>query len=137
MTKPESFSYISDFPSLKNDGKTTLTVTLPGSSVIAGGATLSLTATATLGTAGATERTQIYSSKLVYYWVGPALEIAREGSYAGVLGTYYTTAELYRSSATQVTALVYIANTSGSTLTTEAGDETFTFDVASFIAPFE
>lgn len=136
MTKPESFILTTDYATLKNDAKTTLTITLPGSQNITAGNTLLLTATATIGVAGASERAQIYSSKLTYYWAGNIVSIARDGLVGGSPSSYNTVAELYRSSATQVTAQVSIFNPYAGTLTTEAVDEVFTFAVATFIPPF-
>lgn len=136
MTKPENFTLTSDYATLKNDATTSLTITLPGSLSIAAGGNYLLTATASIGTAGASERSQIHSSKWTYYWLGNILSIARDGLVGGSPANYLTVAELYRSSATQVTAQVSIRNPYAGTLSTVAGDETFTFYVSTFLPPF-
>lgn len=131
MTKPENFHINTDYATLKNDDEATLSIVLPGSSVIAPGGTLLLTQTITIGRAGASERSQIHSSKEGVYWIGHIVSVARTGS-----ALYNSVAELYRSSSTQLTAQVSVFNPGASALTTVAGDETFTFSFATFIPPF-
>lgn len=136
MTKPENFTLTTDYATLKNDATTTLTLTLPGSLSIAAGNSYLLTTTASVGAAGASERSQIRSSKWTYYWLGNILSIAQDGLVGGSPANYLTVAELYRSSPTQVTAQVSIFNPYAGTLSTVAGDETFTFYVSTFLPPF-
>lgn len=136
MTKPENFTLTTDYATLKNDATTTLTLTLPGSLSIAAGNSYLLTTTASVGAAGASERSQIRSSKWTYDWLGNILSVAQDGLIGGSPANYLTVAELYRSSATQVTAQVSIRNPYAGTLSTVAGDETFTFYVSTFLPPF-
>lgn len=135
MSKPERFISNSDYASLKNDGVTTLTVTFDEPTIPAS-TTVVRTATATVGQAGATDRAQIHSSKLGNRYLGNTLLVARTGNDGFGPVSYSIVAELFRSSPDVVTASVSVRNPYGSTLTTEAGAETFTFYVATFIPPF-
>ena len=80
MTKPESFISTSDYATLKNDGTTTLTITLPASVGIAASSNYTLTSDVTVGTAGASDRAQIHSSRLGNRYVTNLLGVDRSGS---------------------------------------------------------
>lgn len=136
MTKPESFTITSDYAPLKNDGEAVFTLVLPASLFIAASATYSLSDTATIGTAGASERSQISSSKTGRRYVGSIISIERSGTSGGGPASYNILATLTRSSATTLTAAVEIRNPYIGPLTTASGSETFTFYVSTFIPPF-
>lgn len=136
MTKPENFIMNTDYATLKNDAKTTFALTLTGGQVIGAGATLRVFSTQAIGVAGASERALIHSSKETNYWVGNILTISRTGLVSGTPAAYQTVAELYRNSATELTAQVTIFNPYASALTAVSGDEVFTFVVSTFVPPF-
>lgn len=130
MTKPESFISTSDYATLKNDGTATLTITLPASVGIASSTNYTLTSDVTVGTAGASDRAQIHSSRLGKRYVTNLLGVSRSGS-----DPYTILVSLYRTSATTLRAMVDIRNPYGGTLTTEATAEVFTFYVNTFLPP--
>ena len=130
MTKPESFISTTDYATLKNDGTATLTITLPASVAIASSTNYTLTSDVTVGTAGSSDRAQIHSSRLNKRYVTNLLSIDRSGT-----DPYTILVSLYRTSATNLRAVVDIRNPYGSTLTTESTAETFTFYVNTFLPP--
>ena len=138
MTNPENFIANTDFATFKNDAKGTLSVTFPGSQVVAGsGGLLSYTADLTLGKAGANIRARGGSSKdsSIQYAVS-SVSFNRMGLILGFPAFYSIYANISRVNATTVRLTVFVNNIYSDPLTTEAGDETFTFVVNTFLSPF-
>lgn len=137
MTTPNQFILTSDFASLKNDAGTTVKVTFPGSSSVAGGSYKEVATDVVIGTKASINRTQISSSKDANTrYAGLYLSYTRTGTHAGVASPYTLFAFVYRTSPTTLRCSAYVANPYAGTLTTAATDETFTFYVDTFIPPF-
>lgn len=142
MPKPESFIASTDYATLKNDAKGIVSVTAPGSIVIPGsvgsvGSYVAYQADLVIGATAAITRIQISSSKN-----GNNIQVTRNASgirtgvSLGFSTIYSTTAFVYRISPTTVRCQVYTPNPQADPLTTEAGNETFTFYVNTFLPPF-
>lgn len=136
MTKPENFIGDSDYATLKNDAWALLTVTFPGSQAISGGGTLSFSDSTTAGVAGASERAQIYSSKIDLRYVGSILVVSRNATSSFGSIPYSMVADLSRTGPNTLTASVTVVNNQAFTITTASGSEMFTFYVATFVPPF-
>lgn len=142
MTKPSDFILSTDYATLKNDDSDTTSVTAPGAvSVPAAvgpvGGYVEYHQDLTIGTAGAITRLQIESSKnagVVY--AARTLSIDRTGTVGGSPANYSIIAFAYRTAPTTLRCQVYISNPNAGTLTTAAGDETFTFYINTFLAPY-
>lgn len=135
MTKPQLFTINSDYASLKNDGSATLSLTIP-QMILNPGQLYSQETSITVGQKGASERTQITSSKTGRRYVSNILSISRNGYVSGVLNPYSIVVELYRSSDTVLTARISILNPYSENITTETDDEVFNFYIKTFLPPF-
>jgi hypothetical protein len=145
MTKPSNFILNSDYSTLKNDDSAEYSFTITGSKVIAASPPYSFIQTETFdvgASLGATQRVQIETSLEPDKWYsGSALQYIANGTYSASGPTQYPTQMVvYRTSSTQVTVLVLIANQGGpfgaGSLTTEATTRTVRIRVATFIPPF-
>lgn len=136
MSKPERFIYSSDFATLKNDDDGTTTVTIVGGAVIAPGATYTVSSDLTVGTQLGEGRIRISSSKLgsSKFYAG-YLGVNRNGTVSGSPAPYTIYALVSRISPTQSRCICIIQNPYPSNLTCEAGNETFTFKINTFIPP--
>lgn len=135
MLNPENILlHTAAFDTLKNDDDITGTVTLPGSASIAAAGRQIVTTDVTVGTSESILDTRTKSSKAgsQYYLASVILSFTRTGS----LGAYSVFAHAYHTSATNVRLEVFATNPYGLTLTTEAGDETFTFKLRTYKDPF-
>lgn len=132
---PSQFIITSDYATLKNDATGQLSVTVPSSVVVGAGSTFSTSSSIEIGVAGASERSQIHSSKTGQYYVGNMLDIIKNGN-AGGTALYDVFVDLSRTGPTTLTMTATIFNPYGVTLTGESGAETFTADVATFLPPF-
>jgi hypothetical protein len=145
MSKPENFILNSDYSTLKNDDSAEYSFTIPGSQVIAASSPYSYVQTETFNVGdsiGATQRVQIkVSSDSSVWYSGSALQYVADGTYSSSGATEYPTLiVVYRTSQTEVTVKVYIANQGGpfgaGSLTTESPTRTVTISVATFLTPF-
>lgn len=145
MSKPERFILNTDFSTLKNDDSAEYSFTITGSKVIAASPPYSYTQTETFNVGneiGATQRVQIETSLEPDKWYsGSALQYIANGTFSVSGPTQYPTQiVVYRTSQTQVTVLVLIANQGGpfgaGSLTTEATTRTVRVRVATFLPPF-
>lgn len=144
MTKPEDFILSTDYATLKNDATGITTVSIPASQVIPAsigpnGSYLEYHSDLEIGTIGALTRIQISSTKdsnAIY--ATRTADYGRTGSTPSGPGisSYSVDAFLYRISPTTVRCQVYILNQYPEPLTTEAGVETITFYVNTFLAPY-
>jgi hypothetical protein len=137
MTAPENFISTTDYATLKNDATTTLSVTVAGALSIATSTIHTDTTSATLGTAGAILRGQINSSRASSTWyVANAASFTRTGTVGGVGSSYSLNVSIIRTAATTVQLIAAIYNPYASALTTQAGTETITYSINSFLSPF-
>lgn len=136
ISKPEQFIYSSDFATLQNDDNNFTTVTVVGGSVLAGGAVSTVSSDLTVGSQRGESRIRISSSKIgsTRYYAG-LLGINRTGTVSGSPAPYTIYVLVSRISATQVRCLCMIQTPYVGSLTTAAGNETFTFKINTFIAP--
>lgn len=133
MVKPSDFILNTDYATLKNDNEATVSVTAPGSAALASGGSLTYSADRVIGSKASINRVQISSTKDSNIKYGTnALIYSRTGS----LGSYSIYAYVFSSGPDTVRFQVLIPNPYGAPMTTEAGDETFNFDIDTFIPPF-
>ena len=137
MTKPENFISTTDYATLKNDATITFQVTIPGGTVILGGGTYNLGQDFTVGSIGASERAKIASSKdgNIFYST-LQMSTVRVGTVLGFPAVYNTNAYLRRSGPNTLRAELVIFNPYSDPLTGEAGDQVFTYEVNTFLSPF-
>lgn len=138
MYNPEEFTLSTDFATLKNDARATVQVTFPGSTLVPGptgptGGFVEFHTDVAIGSTGAISRVQISSSKDLNT-IRPARNIYYSRS--GSAGLYQIVAFTYRISPTVVRCIALVPNPNASPMTTESGNETFTFYVNTFIPPF-
>lgn len=142
MTKPSQFILTTDYATLKNDDSDSSTVTAPGAQVVPAaigpvGGYVEYHTDVSIGTQGAISRLQIASSKgsdIVYST--RTLSFNRTGTILGNPADYSIIAFAYRVAPTTLRCQVYIQNPNSDPLVTEAGNETFTFYLNTFLAPF-
>lgn len=138
MPVPESFILSSDYATLKNDNKGTVAITVPANQSIANNSVLILQASIQIGTKGAISRSRITSSRYNITSPTPVLITNAIGTYSGHPVNYTIFAFTSRSAADIVTCYVSIAGDgfSPGSFTTANTAETFTFNVNTFIPPF-
>lgn len=137
MPKAESFILSTDFATLKNDAAASTSVTAPGSATVVGGSYVEYHSDLNIGVVGSLTRIQVSSSKN-----SNSIQVTRfvAGSRTGVVlgspAAYGIYAFVYRLDSDTLRCQVYIPNPYADSLTTEAGDETFTFYVNTFLPPY-
>lgn len=136
------FILSTDYATLKNDNETTVQVTFPGSVIVGGsvlpaGTSMERHTDVTIGAQGAISRIQISSTKDASI-IHPARNVYynRTGTVLGFSTPYTIVAFVYRISPTTMRCTALVTNPTSDPLTTEAGDETFTFYVNTFLPPF-
>jgi hypothetical protein len=142
MVKPSQFILTTDYATLKNDDADSTSVTAPGAQVVPAavgplGGYLEYHTDLEVGVQGSITRLQISSSKqsnIVYST--RTLSLDRTGTVLGMPAIYSVVAFTYRVGPTTLRCQVYIQNPNADPLTTEAGNETFTFYVNTFIPPY-
>lgn len=131
---PEQFILTTDYASPRNDAGGTLQVTVPSNVNISSGEVWTASTTLTIGTIGASVRSQIASSKdSNKFYVGAWQDRIRTGNF----GTYNIFIVLSRLSADTIIMNINIFNPYGGTLIGAAGAETFTADVKTYLSAFE
>lgn len=136
MNKPEQFIVTSDYATLKNDATGAVSVTFPGSQSIASNQLRTYTNTATLGTRGASLRTRIMSSKHGSWYSCSTLSFSRNANMGGMTVPYSISAFVTRTQPDEVTVIVSVLNPYDTSITTASGNETFTFELSTFLSPF-
>ena len=137
MSNPDNFILNTDFTAFKNDARGNVSVSVPGSIVIASNVTYSATANVSLGSDNAFIRSVIASNKNSdKRLVGAYENRARSGTVLGFPAFYTIYASLSRLNATTIQLEVNIYNPYSDPLTTAAGTEVFTAYVNTFISPF-
>ena|ERR1700757_3009216 len=137
MVKPIHFITSSDFPTLQGDGTASAVGVITGGLTIAAGNYLGTQGDATIGSAGAITRGLIWSSKNGNIGlVGNGFSFQRTGTVGGAPAAYSLVAFMWRVGPNILRFQIYIPNPYGSTLTTEAGDDTINMYAATFKAPF-
>lgn len=119
---------------LKNDDDTTVTVTIPGSTVIAAAGQSLASSDVTIGSdqSMADFRVQTSRDTTRDYLATIQLTFNRSGS----LGSYPIYVTAYHLSAGIIRVQAFAVNNYGSSMTGQAGNETFTFKIRTFKAPF-
>lgn len=133
MTQPSKFILSTDFATLKNDAQTSTSVTFPASTVVVGSSYAEFHVDLVIGKQASLNRIQIASSKdSNKRYIGKTLGYSRSGS----LGAYTILAYTTRISSSTLRCTVYLQNLYGGNMTSEAGNETFSFFIDTFIPPF-
>lgn len=128
MNRPENFIITTDYATLKNDvSSATLSVTIPGSTVVPGNGIYSISDTITIGSQTSNIRARIRSSRDGRWLLGAAV------SYDG---GYNVLALVTRQSNTQVRLTAIIKNPYSLSLTIAPTSETITAVVSTFLSPF-
>jgi hypothetical protein len=137
MDKPQEYNVTTDYATPKNDGDGIISVIVSGSLTVASNAIQEFTSQINIGTLPSSMRAQGNSSRAPDDWI-PANQISftRTGTVGGLPASYDLSATLMRNSLTTVLLSVAIYNVYGSTLTTQSGSETITFDVSTLLPPF-
>lgn len=138
MTKPSNFIKSSDYPTLKNDiTKADVTVTVPSSITVAGSGSASYSTDVVMGVQGALSSSRISSSKDSNIWYKAQMVVyTRTGTNDGFTTPYNVVAFVWRVNATTLRCQVFIPNPYSTALICEAGVETISFHVNSFVPPF-
>jgi hypothetical protein len=120
---------------LKNEAvDNTASVTIPGSSSVATASRLVASQDITIGEAGSIADLRFQTSRDTTrdYLASTQQSFTRTGS----LGAYSLFVGCFRVSATVVRVQAFIVNPYGSTMTSQSGNETFTFKLRTYRAPF-
>jgi len=137
MTKPSLFISTTDFPTLKNDATATASGVVAGSLTITGSGFITNFGDLTVGTLGSLARGRIASTKNNNnFYLGQTILFDRVGTAAGSAAPYSISAFMFRIAPTTLRIQIYISNPYSTTLTCEAGDETISFHVNTFVPPF-
>lgn len=136
--KASDFIQTSDYATLKNDAKTTLTVTLPATASIGASSVGTWTSTTTVGVPGSSIRARISSSvgSTVYMMNTVAYSSSTGATVSGMPIGYDIYATVHRVSATQVRLSVFIPNPYGDTMNITGLARTITAVIATFLPPF-
>lgn len=120
---------------LKNDAYATGTVTIPGSLVLPANGRALYTADVTVGSAGSLADIRVQSSKQGSqdYPISVQAVFGRLGPGANPYNVY---ADAYHISASVMRIEAYAINPYILPISSEAGDETFTFKIRTYKAPF-
>lgn len=134
---PENFISSTDFATLKNDAYVTFQAVLPGGQTVPAGGIYNVGFDFTAGSQGSSERARIASDKEgnVFYST-LQLSTIRFGSTGGSPTTYNSVAYLRRATPTTLRAELVIYNPYSTPLICEATPETFSFEVNTFLSPF-
>ena len=137
MSKPESFILNTDYPTIKNDNKGTVNITVPASITIAANSYWQLKTDFVIGTKGSVIRSTILSSLDNKEYIARNLAEYRKASSPANFG-YYTLVDVYRKNPTTMTISVYIPNIMypPASFTTSSIPETLTIKLATFLSPF-
>lgn len=137
MNNPNNFIVTTDFATIKNDDSdNTLSVTIPSSVVVGPGSIYTQTSVVTVGSSVSNIRGRIRSSKDGRWVVGGSISIYRIGTNIYGPAFYDILVTITRESATQVRLTAFIRNIDTIAITCEAGAETFSAEVNTFLSPF-
>lgn len=135
--RPEEFILTTDYATLKNDDSGTFQLAVPGSMVIASGGTFSSSMDVIIGDDSVNTRSQINSSRASTIWVAASqVDFERTGTVLGSPSPYTLFTTINRIGTNTLQLAVAIQNNNIDPLTTQAGDETITFDIRTFLSPF-
>ena len=138
MSKPENFILSTDYPTLKNDGNSSISITIPASiTITAAEGYWQSTESITVGSIGSFIRPTIKSSRNnKEYVVRNLYELGTASSPVGA--NYYIIIDVYRKNSTTMEVSVFIPNNlyPATTLVTENITETITVKLATFLSPF-
>lgn len=134
--QPEKFSLITDFATYKNDSRGSLSLVLPSGLFIPANGVYEVKSSMVIGVEGASERGQIYSSKINKRFPTSILNVNRSGFTDFGDSPYTIICEMYRTASNELTFSISILNPYNLILLTEFGDETFTFYANTFLPPF-
>lgn len=135
--QPEEFILTTDYATLKNDDSGTFQLVVPGSMNIASGGVYSNISNVSIGGDSVNTRSQINSTRASTIWVAASqVDFQRTGTVSGSPSPYTLFTSINRIGVGELELRIAIVNVSIDTLTTQAGDETITFDIRTFKSPF-
>lgn len=136
-SQPEKFIQTSDYATLKNDASGTISITLTSGTVIAGGGTLTVDATATIGTTSASVRSYMVASNAsTKFCIGTSLSFKCNITQLGYTYDYSPVANIERVSGSTVRLYCNIINFSPSDTLTISETVTVTATIRTFLSPF-
>lgn len=135
--RPEEFILTTDYATLKNDDSGTFQLVVPGSMNISSGGIYSNITTVTIGGNSVNTRSQINSSRDSTLWLAASqVDFQRTGTVGGSPSPYTLFTSINRIGIGELELRIAIVNVAAGTLTTQAGNETITFDIRTFKSPF-
>lgn len=140
MTKPESFIMTSDYASLANDERGTVSLTTTTGITVPPGGQHDFRATTTIGTRNAPIRALMSTSAspgVVVPCESIVITLTVEYAIDGNTYLYTTIANLYRSSPTEIRLEASVSNPLSFNITINGGVQTITADVRTFLSPHE
>lgn len=132
------FLLATDTDTLKNDDSKTGSVTMPGSTNIAGNGRWVVSATIEVGKSGASTLGYFKNSKEgdLMFGVSMLCNFQRTGTVSGSSYPYTLYVTMRRNSSTSVTFEAFVPNPYNTTLRTASGNEVFTFLAKTIVEPF-
>lgn len=135
--RPEEFILTTDYATLKNDDSGTFQIVVPGSFNIGSGSSYYNPTDIILGSDSVNTRSQINSSRSSTVWTAASqVDFQRTGTVGGSPAGYSLLTSINRVDNDTLRIAVNIFNVYAGTLTTQSGSETITFDIRTFLSPF-
>ena len=132
MNNPDDFILTTDYATSKGDGRIVGQVTFPGSTTIPASGYVQRYVDVTVGSRGSIIRSRIASDKDgMRYYSTSSLAFVRSSSWLNLF------AFVVRTSPTTIRLWLVMPNAYGSAMTSDAGDETFYFEISTIIPPIE
>lgn len=140
MTRPQQYTQNTDFDAMKNDDTVSISFQIVSGTSIAAGGAYTPEAFADVGQKNATIRAHGMSSRYADRWtVGTIYNTLVESTLPSIPITYDENIQCYveRVSATRIRAWCTIVNLNGVTQVISGATQTITFEVRTFVSPFE
>lgn len=135
--RPEEFILTTDYATLKNDDSGLLSLVVPGSMSLGSGAVYSNFTDINLGGDSVNLRAQINSSRTSTIWTASSqVAFNRTGTLGGMSVPYTLLSAIDRIDVGTLRVSVGMFNPYPGTMITQAGSETITFDMRTFLSPF-
>lgn len=138
MTKPSDFILTTDYATLKNDNKGSVSITLPSAILIPAAGIYSQSASIPIGVRGSSFRSRISSTKRTEQFVTNTV-VYSYSSGATVIGSptnYDIFVTVTRANPTSLTLSVTIPNGFADPMSVTGLAQTITANVATFLPPF-
>lgn len=135
---PNNFILNTDYATLKNDDKATVTLYLGGTSALAYGESYTYSNTVTVGSSNAPIRCQMSTDVAPTVIVSsPQIQVILEATTAGTPYPYPATVYVERTDATTITIKCHVyGNVPGQTVQITGDYQTVTANIVTFLSPF-